>query len=74
MTDSAAASPAMDLYARTTAPFEPRSHAGILRYFDGFDLVEPGLVSAPLWRPDAPAGDGAGTTQIAVYGGAGCKP
>jgi hypothetical protein len=23
-----------------------------LRYFDGFDLVEPGLVPKPQWRPD----------------------
>jgi hypothetical protein len=65
---------AMDLYARTTAPFEPRSHAGILRFFDGFDLVEPGLVRAPLWRPDGPAGNGEGPEQAAVYGGVGCKP
>jgi len=33
-----------------------RSRAEILRFFDGFDLVEPGLVSPPLWRPDTPSG------------------
>jgi SAM-dependent methyltransferase len=32
-----------------------RSHAEILRFFDGFDLVDPGLVYVPLWRPDSPA-------------------
>jgi SAM-dependent methyltransferase len=32
-----------------------RSRAEILRFFDGFDLVDPGLVSIPLWRPDSPA-------------------
>ncbi|MGA8458582.1 MAG: SAM-dependent methyltransferase [Streptosporangiaceae bacterium] len=32
-----------------------RSHAEIMRFFDGFDLVEPGLVYTPLWRPDSPA-------------------
>ena len=26
-----------------------------MRYFDGFDLVEPGLVFIPQWRPDSPA-------------------
>jgi SAM-dependent methyltransferase len=31
------------------------SHAEILRFFDGFDLVDPGLVYVPLWRPDSPA-------------------
>jgi hypothetical protein len=32
-----------------------RSRAEILRLFDGFELVDPGLVSIPLWRPDSPA-------------------
>lgn len=32
-----------------------RSHAEILRFFDGFDLIDPGLVYVPLWRPDSPA-------------------
>jgi hypothetical protein len=31
-----------------------RSRAEITRFFDGFDLVEPGLVYLPQWRPDAP--------------------
>jgi S-adenosyl methyltransferase len=32
-----------------------RSRAEILRFFDGFELVEPGLVEIPMWRPDSPA-------------------
>jgi hypothetical protein len=32
-----------------------RSRAEILRFFDGFDLVDPGLVYLPQWRPDTPA-------------------
>jgi SAM-dependent methyltransferase len=32
-----------------------RSRAEILRLFEGFELVEPGLVYAPTWRPDSPA-------------------
>jgi SAM-dependent methyltransferase len=32
-----------------------RSRAGIFRFFEGFDLVDPGLVFVPLWRPDSPA-------------------
>lgn len=31
-----------------------RSRAEILRFFDGFELVEPGLVYIPQWRPDSP--------------------
>jgi SAM-dependent methyltransferase len=32
-----------------------RSREQILRFFDGFDLVDPGLVFIPQWRPDSPA-------------------
>jgi hypothetical protein len=31
-----------------------RSRADIGRFFDGFALVDPGLVYIPLWRPDSP--------------------
>jgi len=32
-----------------------RSRAEIQRFFDGFDMVDPGLVYIPLWRPDSAA-------------------
>ena len=41
-----------EIYRQTTAPLVPRSRDQVLRFFDGFDLVEPGLVYAPQWRPD----------------------
>ena len=31
-----------------------RSREEILRFFDGFELVAPGLVNVPQWRPDSP--------------------
>ena len=37
-----------------TTEVHVRSRAEILRFFDGFDLVDPGLVYIPLWRPDSP--------------------
>ncbi len=30
-----------------------RDRAGVARFFDGLELVEPGLVRAQLWRPDS---------------------
>ena len=39
-------------YAEARMPFTLRSRAEILDLFDGFDLVEPGLVSLPEWRPE----------------------
>ena len=47
---------AVAAYEKTNAPAWPRSRADILRFFDGFDLVEPGLVPKPQWRP-APGAD-----------------
>jgi hypothetical protein len=45
--------------ASSRSPERANAHAGqhaeILRFFDGFDLVDPGLVYIPQWRPDSPA-------------------
>jgi SAM-dependent methyltransferase len=43
------------LYARTPTPLTMRSHDQVLAFFDGFDLVEPGLVYLSEWRPDDPS-------------------
>ncbi|GLZ14578.1 hypothetical protein Acsp04_48130 [Actinomadura sp. NBRC 104425] len=39
-------------YANATAPAVGRSGAEIKRFFDGLEMVDPGLVQLPLWRPD----------------------
>ncbi|MFC0040597.1 SAM-dependent methyltransferase [Actinomadura rayongensis] len=50
----------------------PRDRADILRFFTGLDLLDPGLVPLPLWRPDGPdAGD---VTKVWSYGGLARKP
>jgi hypothetical protein len=47
---------AEDVYNRSvTTNIHLRSRPDILRFFDGFDLVDPGLVYIPHWRPDTPA-------------------
>ena len=40
--------------ARASANYQFRRHAQIGRFFDGLELVEPGLVFTPLWRPEGP--------------------
>jgi S-adenosyl methyltransferase len=64
---------AMEHYNQTTAPFRPRSYAEVSAFFDGLDLIDPGLVHIPLWRPDAPEDAGDHPDQIAAYGGVGYK-
>jgi hypothetical protein len=40
------------LYQLTTASLVTRTRARVERFFDGFDLLDPGLVEIQLWRPD----------------------
>jgi hypothetical protein len=40
------------LYQLTTASLVTRTRGQVERFFDGFDLLEPGLVEIQLWRPD----------------------
>ena len=42
------------LYARTSTPMMMRSRREIEQFFDGLQIVEPGVVYLPLWRPDSP--------------------
>jgi len=41
------------IYRRSTTPTIARPRARIAALFEGLDVVEPGLVLTPLWRPDA---------------------
>jgi SAM-dependent methyltransferase len=41
-----------EVFARSNAPVSYRSRAEILRMFDGFRLVEPGLTAVTQWRGD----------------------
>jgi hypothetical protein len=56
-TDRAAvAHAAGQVYNRTVSThIHLRSPDEVRRFFDGFDLVEPGVVFIPEWRPDSPA-------------------
>jgi hypothetical protein len=62
------------VYRRTTAPLALRGYDACLSYFDGFDLLDPGLVQLPLWRPDGPPPEAAELCRIGLYGGVGAKP
>lgn len=38
--------------SKVNARGDVRTHAEVMRFFDGFTLVDPGLVYLPQWRPD----------------------
>jgi hypothetical protein len=58
------------VYSKTTAPLVVRDHAQVSAMFDGWNLIEPGIVPVPLWRPDGPAPRSDDLVKIGIYGGA----
>jgi hypothetical protein len=62
------------LYTGATAPWTPRGHAEVRGLFDGFDLLDPGLVFIPQWRPDKPAPVIDQPERAWGYAGVGRKP
>lgn len=63
------------LYAGSTNPVTSRSHDQIARFFAGLDLVPPGVVFLPQWRPEG-ADDmfAEQPERAAIYAGVGRKP
>jgi hypothetical protein len=52
-------------------PYVQRTPKEIASFFEGLELVEPGVVSCPRWRPDRAAGD---QPELDAFGGVGRKP
>jgi hypothetical protein len=53
-------------------PYTMRSPAAFAAFFDGLEVVEPGIVAIEDWRPDAPIP--AATGRLPGLGGVGRKP
>ncbi|MFE7173051.1 SAM-dependent methyltransferase [Streptomyces sp. NPDC057616] len=49
-----------------------RTPQAVARFFDGLDLLEPGVVSCSHWRPEGCGGEL--PQEVALYGGVGRKP
>ena len=54
-------------------PYHLRRPDQLASFFDGLDLVEPGVVPCPQWKPDT-AGAGAPPDEAAAYCGVARKP
>jgi O-methyltransferase involved in polyketide biosynthesis len=64
---------AQEIYNRSGAvPYHLRSPEQIAGFFEGLELVEPGLVSVPRWRPDR--ADGGLPEELDAFGAGGRKP
>jgi SAM-dependent methyltransferase len=49
-----------------------RGQADVSRFFDGLELIDPGVVQPHLWRPDS--GDAVPSTPVTAWSGVGRKP
>lgn len=66
---------AKKLYAAIGAPVRVRSYNEVERFFDGLELIEPGLVHIPLWRPEGPDDLFLRNPELSgYYAGVGRKP
>ncbi|MBV9143579.1 MAG: SAM-dependent methyltransferase [Pseudonocardiales bacterium] len=64
---------AVEVFKSTQEPAYPRTHAEVMRLFDGFELVEPGLVYTAQWRPESPQDPGAHPHHSNLYAAVGQK-
>jgi len=62
-----------EVYRRTTTPLTLRSVPEVERFFTGYELLEPGLVPMPYWRPDTPPGDDIDPAVLTGFAGVGLK-
>jgi SAM-dependent methyltransferase len=62
-----------EIYRNSTAKLVMRGHDELMPYFEGFDMLEPGLVKPPLWRPDGPVPDDDVLYDHRGYAGVGVK-
>ena len=66
---------AKEIYARTPSPLYFRKKPEIAAMFEGWELVEPGLVLLPLWRPESDEDPGLDDpVAMGMYAGVAVKP
>ncbi len=63
----------MNTFRQTGIPFQLRSRSEVERFFDGLELVDPGVQLAHRWRPDNPDTRALTDAQVNIYGGVGRK-
>jgi len=59
---------------RTLGRGQLRTREEISRFFDGLDIVEPGIGYLPQWHPDGPVPASLGISELLYIGGLGRKP
>jgi S-adenosyl methyltransferase len=63
----------LEVYRRAGTPVVLRDVEAVRRFFDGWQLVEPGLVPVPDWRPESAADPAEPAPDPAFYAGVAVK-
>ncbi|MFF0445627.1 SAM-dependent methyltransferase [Streptomyces sp. NPDC004609] len=63
----------MELYRGRGIPVVTRDREQVEAFFDGLEMVEPGLAQVHRWRPD-PEQESVDTSQVGMYGAVARKP
>lgn len=72
--DQSVADAATAVYKKATAPLVLRDRDHIKAFFTGWDLIDPGVVQPPLWRPDGQPPHPEDLAKIGIYGAVGRLP
>lgn len=67
------ASRAAATYRNATAPLVLCTLEQVSAFFDGFNLIDPGVVQAPRWRPEGTSPRPKDLAKIGIYAGVGRK-
>ncbi|MQA11071.1 MAG: hypothetical protein GEU98_21445 [Pseudonocardiaceae bacterium] len=72
--DLPGSNPVGAMYDRTTTPASLRSRARVTELFNGWELVDPGVVYTSQWRPEAPEDVAQRPESALAYAGMARKP
>lgn len=64
----------VEVMKNTKDPIHPRSRSRFTELFSGYELLEPGVVSTALWRPDSEADLADRPERDQILAGVACKP
>lgn len=65
---------AAELFRRSGTPFHPRTLPEFYRFFDGLELLGPGVIPVYGWRPDPEDVTAQAEGAVPVYAGVAVKP
>ncbi|MGI5347737.1 SAM-dependent methyltransferase [Streptomyces sp. CA-250714] len=64
----------VDIYKRSGTVLVPRGRTQVAGFFDGLELLDPGITQAHLWRPDTDPDGGLPKGTLTLYAGVARKP